>query len=701
MTGRDLPNTWAGHGLVYMNVYWEDKPTCNLFTKTVLEDMAQFIDISINNGISVLLFSRRGTGRCCAAAIGYMMLKFGWGFEKSYDFVYSKKRDVALNKGFVQQFFALDKKLIARRQQIIRTSGVNVADPSISDIEASRWKDWDTSYLKNGTPSTARRHVDIEASQTADDDADEELLLINSFLNSRSTAADYAAASYDHSMGSKLFRLRFNDTLHEEGINMFPTTPSSPSKKAARGVLKWNTSAGNQSLKGLNDSKKGDPRVNNWMTGPEHSRAPPKTAVETYRSNADTLHSDMKKLPLDQYPGNRKAREDEIASSSSSSSSHHLEAVDQKPKKAISHTEDSALYDFVGMGSSTRKSNETVSPMMMMTAEERIRHLVADLTVQSSQSSQQHSNSTGGPSKGRDRHHHAAQSKDDWQHQKNDIIGGNRVGASEEKWSRQNGGGQSDYNDYKAESKTDQSRSSPNRRAQSKDGASVSSASTQQAPSLYDLATMHLPYASSQNTQRKGPQNPPKQQQQQQQQRQDDPLAAFEAFQQGGGAIKVRHDVWMNTKGEFVDTGPPSMVVGRASFGSADRSGPAAYRHGSPKNPRRPNNAANSSDGNRSISSINSVSSLGTLDSSASNNVRGQQFRDKSNLLQPTASSQRRLSFSSQSSQRSTGSQQSRSGSPIVKDRPASPGVNKTRPASPGGNVDRRSGTPTKGGWKP
>jgi hypothetical protein len=209
---------------------------------------------------------------------------------------------------------------------------------------------------------------------------------------------------------------------------------------------------------------------------------------------------------------------------------------------------------------------------------------------------------------------------------------------------------------------------------------------------LYDLATMHLPYPSTQNTQRKGQQNPPKQQQQQQ--RQEDPLAAFEAFQQGGGAIKVRHDVWMNTRGDFVDAGPPNMVVGRASFGGADRSGPAAYRHGSPKNPRRPNNAAYSSDGNRSISS---VSSLGTLDSSATNNnnnnsnVRGQQFRDKSNLLQPTASSQRRLSFSSQSSQRSTGSQQSRSGSPIVK----------TRPASPSGHVDRRAGTPTKGGWKP
>jgi protein-tyrosine phosphatase len=47
----------------------------------------------------VLLFSRRGTGRCAVAMCAYLMYKYHWGFEKSYDFVYSKKPDIDINKG--------------------------------------------------------------------------------------------------------------------------------------------------------------------------------------------------------------------------------------------------------------------------------------------------------------------------------------------------------------------------------------------------------------------------------------------------------------------------------------------------------------------------------------------------------------------------------------------------------------------------
>jgi protein-tyrosine phosphatase len=38
-------------------------------------------------------------GRSAVAMCAYLMYKYHWGFEKSYDFVYSKKPDIDINKG--------------------------------------------------------------------------------------------------------------------------------------------------------------------------------------------------------------------------------------------------------------------------------------------------------------------------------------------------------------------------------------------------------------------------------------------------------------------------------------------------------------------------------------------------------------------------------------------------------------------------
>ncbi|KAJ1411619.1 protein-tyrosine phosphatase-like protein, partial [Ochromonadaceae sp. CCMP2298] len=120
LSGREVHNVWAPHGLVYLTYYWEDRPDYKLFASqedSLLTDIVEFIDVSISHGISVLLFSRNGTGRCVIAACVYLMMKYRWGFEKTYDYVYSKKPDVDLNKGFIQQMFALDMKLLAARQK--------------------------------------------------------------------------------------------------------------------------------------------------------------------------------------------------------------------------------------------------------------------------------------------------------------------------------------------------------------------------------------------------------------------------------------------------------------------------------------------------------------------------------------------------------------------------------------------------------
>jgi hypothetical protein len=42
-----------------------------------------------------------------------LMMKYHWGFEKTNDYVHSKRPDIDLNNGFIQQLVALDLILSA------------------------------------------------------------------------------------------------------------------------------------------------------------------------------------------------------------------------------------------------------------------------------------------------------------------------------------------------------------------------------------------------------------------------------------------------------------------------------------------------------------------------------------------------------------------------------------------------------------
>lgn len=97
LAGKQLENAWASTGLVYLTLDWEDNTTCELFPVgrelEMIGDFAEFIDLSLRHGISVLLFSSRGVGRCVAAAVVYLMHKYHWGFDKAVQYMVAKKPD--------------------------------------------------------------------------------------------------------------------------------------------------------------------------------------------------------------------------------------------------------------------------------------------------------------------------------------------------------------------------------------------------------------------------------------------------------------------------------------------------------------------------------------------------------------------------------------------------------------------------------
>eukprot|EP00605_Chrysophyceae_sp_TOSAG23-4_P000436 GSChrysophyteH1.ASY1.ANO1.493.1 assembled CDS len=180
LSGKEVQNIWAAHGLVYLTFLWEDRPNFRIFSDNEadwdgsrlypppLGEIVDFIDGSLKHGISVLLFSTKGTGRCVLAMCAYLMCKYQWGFEKAFGLLSQKKGDVSLNQGFIQQLQALDKYLLTQR------GGLH----NDSDSDLSRWQDWSTSYLPAAGECTEEEEADVE----------DERLLVNSYLNTRHNA---------------------------------------------------------------------------------------------------------------------------------------------------------------------------------------------------------------------------------------------------------------------------------------------------------------------------------------------------------------------------------------------------------------------------------------------------------------------------------------------------------------------------------
>jgi protein-tyrosine phosphatase len=272
VASQEISNVWSGHGFVYDNYNWEDQPEYLVFPAMekdrALQNLVEFIDVSLKKGESVLVFSLRGTSRSVFAACAYLMYKYNWGFEKSYDFLLSKKSDIHINQGFVQQLFCLERKLYARRQLIDPV--LLQVDTDLVKKEILRRREWDSVYLnipENNPEEAARRAKRIalttvrvtQPGELDDDNEGDELLLINSFLNSKNTLTVLPGPYMDAYNVAKNFKLRFNSVVQEEDIHMFPTNPCAPNMKAKFGILKRRKRPQSMMIKRGADSTKGAP----------------------------------------------------------------------------------------------------------------------------------------------------------------------------------------------------------------------------------------------------------------------------------------------------------------------------------------------------------------------------------------------------------------------------------------------------------
>ena len=92
--------------------------------------------------------------------------------------------------------------------------------------------------------------------EMSDDEAEEELLLVNSFVNGRNTITALPGPFRDALNAPKSFKLRFNDEPQEEDIHMFPTEPSHPDfLPPAGGILKGVKRTGSSSTSSMAKKK--------------------------------------------------------------------------------------------------------------------------------------------------------------------------------------------------------------------------------------------------------------------------------------------------------------------------------------------------------------------------------------------------------------------------------------------------------------
>ena len=281
LSGREIPNVWASHGLVYLTFLWEDRPDFKLFGDTFdgedgrypppLTEIVDFIEDSLRHGVSVLLFSTRGQSRSVVAACAYLMCKYKWGFEKAFELILSKKPDVAPNKGFVQQLFELDRALLKHSGGLRSTNGdlktCSSAPPgpdgtpvayldgfalTLSPNDVLRWKSWDATYLVRrllveGTPSSSENLPDRKLSSILcahnaaeiDESDDDELLIVCSFINSKMASQTFWETAPKTSSHKR--RVTFpagNQLVKILDINTAPTITFSP----PGGILKCRTS---------------------------------------------------------------------------------------------------------------------------------------------------------------------------------------------------------------------------------------------------------------------------------------------------------------------------------------------------------------------------------------------------------------------------------------------------------------------------
>ncbi len=161
-------------GVEFLTFHWQDTMDYVVFDEhgIVVEQIVSFIDEGIRKGQSVLVYSTRGLSRSIVCVAAYMMAKYGWGVDKVFEFLDSKRVPMEPNPSFMNQLADLDWRLQKKRLHIA-LSLPSERRQLVLEINRVKLLTWQVgAFLQNPADT--------------DDLSADELMLVNSFNNSQS-----------------------------------------------------------------------------------------------------------------------------------------------------------------------------------------------------------------------------------------------------------------------------------------------------------------------------------------------------------------------------------------------------------------------------------------------------------------------------------------------------------------------------------
>ena len=112
--GSQIQSTFETAGFKHKIFNWPEYPSSNniLIKEETATKILNFVDDSIQKGNGVLIFSVKGQNRACVAIIIYLMKKYNWSMKKCRDYLSTKKKDIFINKNFINQLKNFEERLI-------------------------------------------------------------------------------------------------------------------------------------------------------------------------------------------------------------------------------------------------------------------------------------------------------------------------------------------------------------------------------------------------------------------------------------------------------------------------------------------------------------------------------------------------------------------------------------------------------------
>jgi len=129
-SGTQIQTTYETAGFKQIIFNWPEYPSSNkiLIKEETAKKILNFVDDSIKRGTGVIIYSVKGQNRACVAIIIYLMKKYNWSVKKCRDYLSTKKKDIFINKNFINQLRNFEERLIKLNNKSLASNWLDSKD---------------------------------------------------------------------------------------------------------------------------------------------------------------------------------------------------------------------------------------------------------------------------------------------------------------------------------------------------------------------------------------------------------------------------------------------------------------------------------------------------------------------------------------------------------------------------------------------